>query len=100
MTDDLSGFEQVPFDPASMPTSSLGITKAVWYRRPWVLASLSLVVIIAISVVIDLPRPITQGTGPGFPERVDQGDQHRPRRLRLRREGVLQLLQHGRRRHS
>ena len=59
MTDDLSGFEQVPFDPASMPTSSLGITKAVWYRRPWVLASLSLVVIIAISVVIDLPHRIT-----------------------------------------
>ena len=60
MTDDLAGFENVPFDPASMPTSSLGITKAVWYRRPWVLATLSLVVIVAISVVIDLPRPITK----------------------------------------
>ena len=59
MTDDLPGFENVPFDPASMPMSSLGITKAVWYRRPWVLASLALVVIVAISVVIDLPRPIT-----------------------------------------
>lgn len=42
-----------------MPTSSLGIAKAVWYRRPWVIATLSLVVIVAISVVIDLPRPIT-----------------------------------------
>jgi hypothetical protein len=60
VTDDLSGFENVPFDPASMPTSSLGITKAVWYRRPWVLATISLVVIVAISVVIDLPRPITK----------------------------------------
>lgn len=60
MTDDLSGFENVPFDPASMPTSSLGITKAVWYRRPWVLATLALIVIVAISVVIDLPRPITK----------------------------------------
>ena len=60
MTDDLSDFEQVPFDPASMPTSSLGITKAVWYRRPWVLAALSLLLIVAISVVIDLPRPITK----------------------------------------
>ena len=60
MTDDLSDFEKVPFDPASMPTSSLGITKAVWYRRPWVLAALSLIVIVAISVVIDLPRPITK----------------------------------------
>ncbi len=60
MTDDLSDFEQVPFDPATMPTSSLGITKAVWYRRPWVLASLSLLLIVAISVVIDLPHPITK----------------------------------------
>jgi hypothetical protein len=60
VTDDLSGFENVPFDPASMPTSSLGITKAVWYRRPWVLATLALIVIVAISVVIDLPRPISK----------------------------------------
>jgi hypothetical protein len=60
VTDDLSSFEEVPFDPASMPTSSLGIAKAVWYRRPWVIATLSLVVIIAISVVTDLPRPITK----------------------------------------
>jgi hypothetical protein len=60
MTDDLSNFEQVPFDPASMPTSSLGIAKAVWYRRPWVLAALALIVIVAISVVIDLPRHITK----------------------------------------
>jgi len=60
VTDHLSGFENVPFDPASMPTSSLGITKAVWYRRPWVLVALSLIVIVAISVVIDLPRHITK----------------------------------------
>jgi len=60
VTDDFSDFETVPFDPASMPTSSLGITKAVWYRRPWVLATLALVVIVAISIVIDLPRPITR----------------------------------------
>jgi hypothetical protein len=59
VTDDLSGFEDVAFDPATMPTSSLGITKAVWHRRPWVLASLSLVVIVAVSVVIDLPHRIT-----------------------------------------
>lgn len=61
MTDEeLSNFEKVPFDPASMATSSLGIAKAVWYRRPWVIATLSLVLIVAISVVIDLPRPITK----------------------------------------
>jgi hypothetical protein len=60
VTDDFPDFEDVPFDPASMPASSLGIMKAVWYRRPWVLATLALIVIVAISVVIDLPRPITK----------------------------------------
>ncbi len=49
-----------PFDPASMSTSSLGIAKAVWFRRPWFLAALALLVVVAISVVIDLPRPITR----------------------------------------
>ena len=43
-----------------MPTSSLGIAKAVWYRRPWFIATISLVLIVAISVVVDLPRPITR----------------------------------------
>lgn len=43
-----------------MPTSSLGIAKAVWYRRPWFLLTVALVVIAAISVVIDLPRPLTK----------------------------------------
>jgi len=60
LSSDLPGFEEVPFDPASMPTSSLGIAKAVWFRRPWFLAALALLVVVAISVVIDLPRPITR----------------------------------------
>jgi hypothetical protein len=60
VTDDFSGLEDVPFDPAAMPISSLGITKAVWYRRPWVLATLALIVVVAVSVVVDLPRPITK----------------------------------------
>lgn len=60
MSDDLSGFEEVPFDPSTMSTSSLGITKAVWYRRPWFLLTVALVVIIAISVIIDLPQPLTK----------------------------------------
>ncbi len=42
-----------------MPTSSLGITKAVWYRRPWFLLSVALVVIVAISVIVDIPRHMT-----------------------------------------
>lgn len=60
MSDDLSGFEVVPFDPATMSTASLGITKAVWYRRPWVLTAVALVIIAAVSIVTDLPRPLTK----------------------------------------
>jgi hypothetical protein len=59
VSDDLSDFEVVPFDPASMSMSSLGIAKAVWYRRPWVLTLLALIVVLAISIIIDLPRHTT-----------------------------------------
>jgi hypothetical protein len=60
VSDDLSDFEVVPFDPGSMPMSSLGMTKAVWYRRPWVLITIALVLVAAISVIIDLPKPLTK----------------------------------------
>lgn len=59
MSNDSSGFEEIPFDPATMSMSSLGITKAVWYRRPWFLLSVALVVIAGISVIVDLPGRMT-----------------------------------------
>lgn len=55
----MSDFEQIPFDPAAMSMSSLGITKAVWYRRPWFLLTVALVVVAAISVIVDLPGHMT-----------------------------------------
>lgn len=60
MTNDKFDFEETPFDPASMATSSLGITKAVWYKRPWFLIVVAIVVVIAVSIITDLPRPITK----------------------------------------
>jgi hypothetical protein len=60
VTDDLSGFEEIPFDPASMPTSSLGLAKAIWYKRPWFVVAVAIVLIVAISVITDLPHPITK----------------------------------------
>ena len=48
------------FDPGSMPTSSFSTTKAVWFRRPWVLVTAVVVVIAAISVITDLPHPISR----------------------------------------
>jgi hypothetical protein len=59
VSNDVSGFEEVPFDPASMPTSSLGIMKAVWYRRPWFLLTVALVIIAGVSVIVDLPGHMT-----------------------------------------
>ncbi|HEY5266568.1 MAG TPA: hypothetical protein VIJ40_07125 [Acidimicrobiales bacterium] len=60
MTNDEFNFEETPFDPASMATSSLGIAKAVWYKRPWILIVIAVVVVVAISIITDLPRPITK----------------------------------------
>ncbi|HVA69938.1 MAG TPA: hypothetical protein VNF08_01270 [Acidimicrobiales bacterium] len=60
MTDDLSGFEEIPFDPATMATSSLGIAKAIWYKRPWFLLTVVIVFVVAVSVISDLSRPITK----------------------------------------
>jgi hypothetical protein len=59
VSDDLPDFEEIPFDPASMSTSSLGIMKAVWYRRPWILLTAAVVVIAAVSVILDLPGRMT-----------------------------------------
>ena len=60
MTNEPFDFEEVPFDPASMSTSSLGIVKAVWFKRPWVVATIAVVFVVAVSVLIDLPHHITK----------------------------------------
>lgn len=60
MKDELSDFEVVPFDPASMATSSLGLAKAVWYKRPWFLIAVAVVVVVTLSVLSDLPQRITK----------------------------------------
>ncbi|HEY5302466.1 MAG TPA: hypothetical protein VIJ86_00235 [Acidimicrobiales bacterium] len=48
------------FDPGSMPTSSLSAQRAIWYRRPWFLASVGIILVIAVSVITDLPHPVTK----------------------------------------
>jgi hypothetical protein len=59
VTDEFSDFEVVPFDPASMATSSLGLAKAIWYKRPWFLVTAVVVVIAAISIITDWPHRIS-----------------------------------------
>lgn len=51
--------EEPRFDPGSMATSSLSTQRSSWYRRPWVLLSAALIVIVAVSIVSDLPHPIS-----------------------------------------
>ena len=60
MTDDHWDASQEPYDPGSMATSSLGSTVVVWYKRPWFLITLGIVVVLAVSVISDLPRHITK----------------------------------------
>ena len=43
-----------------MATSSLGLAKAVWYKRPWFIITVAVVVVVALSVLSDLPRKITK----------------------------------------
>lgn len=59
MTDD-SLFHDDDYNPATMPTSSLSNLTVVWYRRPWFLITLTVVVIVAISVLADIPHPLTR----------------------------------------
>jgi hypothetical protein len=43
-----------------MPNASLSLQKAIWYRRPWFIATLVVVLVVAISVITDLPHPVTK----------------------------------------
>jgi hypothetical protein len=60
VTDDNWDGPKEPYDPGSMATSSLGSTVVVWYKRPWFLVALGVVVVLAVSVISDLPRHITK----------------------------------------
>jgi hypothetical protein len=53
------------FDPGSMSASSFGTVKALWYKRPWVLVTIVILLVIGVSIVTDLPHHITpaQDTG-------------------------------------
>lgn len=48
------------YEPATMAASSLMTTKVVWYRRPWFLVLAAIIVVVAVSVITDLPHPISK----------------------------------------
>jgi hypothetical protein len=43
-----------------MSASSLSSIRAVWYKRPWFLITVAVIVVVGISVITDLPHPITK----------------------------------------
>ncbi len=59
MTHAPSDPDEMQFDPGSMPSTSLAAVRAIWYRRPWFMATVGIVLVVAISVVTDLPRHVT-----------------------------------------
>jgi hypothetical protein len=60
MTRTPTDLDQIQFDPGSMPSTSLSALRAVWYRRPWFVATVGIVLVVAISVITDLPHPLTK----------------------------------------
>ncbi len=69
MTDDLHSLESSNFDPASMAGSSLSTFKVSFYRRPWFLILVSVIVVVGVSVITDLPTHSTKAQ-----DRVTQND--------------------------
>ncbi|MFI5036427.1 MAG: hypothetical protein ACHQFZ_09520 [Acidimicrobiales bacterium] len=65
MTNPPPGPAAPEFDPGSMAASSFGLTRAVWYKRPWVLVTLAVALVIGVSVLSDLPHRITPAQDAG-----------------------------------
>jgi hypothetical protein len=65
MSDRPDGHSPTEFDPGSMPASSFGLSRAPWYKRPWVVLTLALIVIVGVSVVVDLPHHISPAQDAG-----------------------------------
>ena len=60
MTGDLPEFETSVYDPATMAATSLVTAKIVWYRRPWFLLTVAVLLVIGVSVVTDLPHHLSR----------------------------------------
>lgn len=60
MTGDLADLEEAPYNPATMAASTLMATKARRLKRPWVLLTLGIAIVVVISVITDFPKPISR----------------------------------------
>lgn len=59
MTNNERLFEEKPYDPASMAATSLSNTKAAWFKRPWFLITVGVILISAVSIITDITNPLT-----------------------------------------
>ena len=60
MMDSKMPLDSSTYDPGSMAASSLSTLKVVLYKRPWFLITLAVLVVLVVSVISDLPHPITK----------------------------------------
>ena len=60
MTGDIPDFDTSVYDPATMAVTSLITAKIVWYRRPWFLLTVAVLLVVGVSVITDLPHHLSQ----------------------------------------
>jgi hypothetical protein len=60
VTDDNQNSPYSPYDPESTTGSSPEANALIWYKRPRFLIALAVVVVLAVSVITDLPQHITK----------------------------------------
>jgi hypothetical protein len=60
MTENGLPFDSSVYEPATMASSSLSTFKVVLYKRPWFLITVSIIVVLAVSIISDLPNHITK----------------------------------------
>lgn len=60
MTGDIPDFDTSTYDPATMAATSLITAKIIWYRRPWFLLTVAVILIVGVSVITDLPHHLSK----------------------------------------
>lgn len=63
--EDLVDVEESLYNPATMPASTLGTSKVRRLRRPWISLTLGIAIVVAISIITDIPKPITNAQDVG-----------------------------------
>ncbi|MGH3733251.1 MAG: hypothetical protein ACRDVC_07755 [Acidimicrobiales bacterium] len=60
MTDEIRDPEEPPYNPATMAVSALMTAKVRRLKRPWVLLTLGIAIVVVVSIITDFPKTITK----------------------------------------